>query len=356
MAACLVVASGSALAQTTVEIVATRDNTIYEDMDMNSNGAGTSMIAGVIARATSPRRALLAFDDLSVIPAGADVLEVRLRMEMINSQAGPTAMTLHEALANWGEADSAPLGGPGQGGRAEPGDATWLHREFDQVFWDTPGGDFDPSPLATTEVGVEGTYEWSSAALADLVEAWARGDTENRGLIVLGDESTLRTTKHFSTREGSSPPTLIVTFGEGGTDPFTINQGIAGAWFEPATAGQGLLIDIEPETRFIFIAWFTFEAPSGSKVGSADQRWLTAQGSYEGRAAVDLPIFNTTGGAFDTVQAVASEQVGLLTISFDSCTAGTVDYTLDEGLAGSIAIERVIPGTEVLCEALTGMR
>lgn len=139
-----------------------------------------------------------------------------------------------------------------------------------------------------------------------------------------------------------------------GDSSFAVNQGLAGAWFEEATAGQGFLIDIEPEDDFIFVTWFNFEADRGAKVGSPDQRWLTAQGSYEGAAAVDLPIVSTSGGAFDAPQPPVNETVGALTISFDSCASATVDYRLDEGLTGSISLVRLVPGSEMLCESLIG--
>lgn len=131
---------------------------------------------------------------------------------------------------------------------------------------------------------------------------------------------------------------------------FAINQGIAGTWFNPQTVGQGFLIDIEPADEFIFIAWFTFEAMA-TKVGTPGQRWLTAQGNYAG-ASAEIPIFVTAGGAFDSGQSTSTEQVGTLSVAFDSCTSATVSYSLDEGLANEFQITRLIPMSEALCESL----
>ncbi len=360
-AICLLLLTGKGAAQTTVEIVATRDTTIFQDRENNSNGAGDSMVAGRTSSGNL-RRALVAFDDLTAIPPGASIISAELRMELVNTQVADTAVTLHQLEASWGQAGSVPVGGPGQGGAALAGDATWIHRDFDSVLWNAPGGDFDRSPLATTTVTDLGPYAWTSAALAGLVQDWASGNADKHGLMIVGDE-TIRSAKHYSTSEGTTPPTLVVTFStDGTTGPFAINQGLAGAWFEPETAGQGFLIDIEPETSFIFIAWFTYEA-AAAKVGSADQRWLTAQGVYQGDDAmfaadnaVVLPVFNTTGGNFDQSGSIEQSVVGFVEVRFDSCTEAELRYDLDEGLASTIALQRVIPGTEALCEALIEAR
>ena len=42
-------------------------------------------------------------------------------------------------------------------------------------------------------------------------------------------------------------------------DKFQINAGLNDAWFNPATAGQGLLIAVFPDAASMFIAWFTFD-------------------------------------------------------------------------------------------------
>ncbi|MDX1571176.1 MAG: hypothetical protein R3200_11870 [Xanthomonadales bacterium] len=130
---------------------------------------------------------------------------------------------------------------------------------------------------------------------------------------------------------------------------FAINQGISGAWLNPQTPGQGFLIDVEPEGQFIFIAWFTYEALD-SKVGAPEHRWLTAQGNYAGDTA-EIPISVTSGGAFDSNQATETVESGMLTISFQDCTRGTVSYSLDEGLSNEFEIERLLT-TEALCESL----
>ncbi len=135
---------------------------------------------------------------------------------------------------------------------------------------------------------------------------------------------------------------------------FLINQGIAGAWFNNATAGQGFLVDVDTENSFIFIAWFTYLAStSETKVGSDGQRWLTMQGTFNGPSA-SIPIFNTSGGEFNDSAPVMTDQVGTATVSFTDCSNGSVDFDLpDDGLSGTIPITRLLPATSSLCEDLS---
>jgi plastocyanin len=136
---------------------------------------------------------------------------------------------------------------------------------------------------------------------------------------------------------------------------FAINQGIAGAWFNPATNGQGFLIDIEPASRFIFIAWFTYERQAQNKVGAPEHRWLTAQGNYTGAAANGILIFRTSGGIFNNPQATTTTPVGTMNVSFTDCSTGSITFNLtSDSLTGTIPIQRVIPGTQALCQMLSG--
>jgi hypothetical protein len=134
---------------------------------------------------------------------------------------------------------------------------------------------------------------------------------------------------------------------------FKINAGHAGAWFNPETPGQGQLIDIEPVTQFMFLAWFTFtDAASDNPF---EQHWFTAQGNYSGDTA-DLLVYESLGGKFDDPQEVSADPVGKATLSFSDCGTGQLDYTIDTwDLQGSFPLQRAIPGTENVCEERTGL-
>jgi len=132
-----------------------------------------------------------------------------------------------------------------------------------------------------------------------------------------------------------------------------INAGMDGAWFDPDTPGQGFFIDVHPDPgggNFIFVSWFTFGEDTAS-----GQRWLTAQGSFEGSFA-EIDVFETTGGSFDDPQEVNIVKVGAMTIDFTDCSNALLTYSLtDNGAEGDIEISRVIPGGQALCEELDGL-
>ncbi|MFB3079806.1 MAG: FG-GAP repeat protein, partial [Lysobacterales bacterium] len=133
---------------------------------------------------------------------------------------------------------------------------------------------------------------------------------------------------------------------------FHINAGHSGAWFNPDTAGQGQFIDVEPESQFMFISWFTYTDAASDNPN--EQRWLTAQGNYSGDTA-ELALFETLGGQFDDPRMVTTTQIGEVTLSFSDCGQGQMTYSLDEeGLQGEFPLLRVIPGSENVCEDLAG--
>ncbi len=124
---------------------------------------------------------------------------------------------------------------------------------------------------------------------------------------------------------------------------FAINAGMSGAWFDPDTAGQGMLFDVIPATNTFFLAWFTYEeAQPGTKVGTAEHRWLTAQGPYANGIA-ELSLTQSEGGVFNDPTAVSNTTVGTATLSFISCTEASFDYAFTDGPSGSIDLIRLTP-------------
>ncbi len=134
------------------------------------------------------------------------------------------------------------------------------------------------------------------------------------------------------------------------TQSLDINAGMDGAWFDENTPGQGYLIDAHPNSdgsSFIFVAWFTYGGDTAS-----GQRWLTAQGDFEGSSA-SIDLYETTGGSFNDSHSVNTDKVGTMTIDFQDCNNALLTYSLtEEALNNSIAISRAIPGSQALCEEL----
>ena len=134
------------------------------------------------------------------------------------------------------------------------------------------------------------------------------------------------------------------------TQAVDINAGMDGAWFDLNTPGQGFFIDADPEGgNFIFVSWFTY----GEETASG-QRWLTAQGGFEGSTA-EIDVFETTGGSFDDSQPISTVKVGTMRLDFTDCNHASLTYSLtDDGTEGDIAITRLIPAGAALCEELAG--
>ncbi len=133
-----------------------------------------------------------------------------------------------------------------------------------------------------------------------------------------------------------------------------INEGLSGAWFNPETPGQGVVFDVVPANDLVFMAWFTFSDAAPAKLGSTDQRWLTAQGNISGDTA-NLTLFLSQGGAFGQSTQVVNTPVGEAAVVFDSCTEATLSYALEDN-SGSADISLVRLAPDVYCGALSAGR
>lgn len=197
----------------TASLGASKDNTLYESASgSTSNGAGNLIFAGRNSGTTnSIRRGLLAFD-LASIPSGSTINSVTLTLHQDSNHTAPELTSLHRALESWGEGTSVGLG---NGAPATAGDATWLHRSFNSLTWSTPGGVFAPTPSASTSVGGNGFYTWSSPTLVADVQSFVNNPGGNFGWIILGNEGTASSAKRFHTREeteASFRPNLTIDY------------------------------------------------------------------------------------------------------------------------------------------------
>jgi hypothetical protein len=135
------------------------------------------------------------------------------------------------------------------------------------------------------------------------------------------------------------------------TTPYPTNADFAlsGTWFDGATSGQGFVAEVNPNSRVLFLAWYTY-VPNGTSSGAAGQRWYSAQGNFTtGMRSIPVTIYETTGGLFDapTPPGQKTVAVGSGTMEFQSCSAATFDYNFTAGssigLSGSITLSRVGP-------------
>jgi hypothetical protein len=155
--------------------------------------------------------------------------------------------------------------------------------------------------------------------------------------------------------------TILATEWEPPEVSFVLNGGLTDVWYNPATSGQGFFVAVYENSASVFVSWMTFdtELPDPdvtSHLGAACQRWLTAQGHYDGSVA-DLVVYSASGGVFDTtLPAPVLEPIGTMVVQFDDCNSGTVSYDLTQlGESGSIPIKRLASDNAVVCKVMIPM-
>lgn len=134
---------------------------------------------------------------------------------------------------------------------------------------------------------------------------------------------------------------------------FAINSGLNDAWYDPTLDGQGFTVSVFEEKGTVFLAWFTYDteppvSTATSNIGDPGQRWLTAQGPFEGTQA-ELVIYSPSGGIFNQAAPVPElTPIGSITLQFEDCYTGSVSYDLPGiGRSGTIPIQRV--ATDNVC-------
>ena len=201
----------------TITITTSKDNTLIEEpRGAYSHGVSYNFFVGRVGTngEGTRRRGVIQFD-FSAIPAGSTITAVSLQLYC--SGAGLSTsfpIALKRMTSSWGEGTSFGFGGGGA--QSTPGDATWIHRYYPNVFWSTVGGDFVTTASATRNVSGTGWYTWlSTATLVADVQGWVDGPATNFGWLVQGNETTLKSVKKFDSREipgGATSPKLTVIF------------------------------------------------------------------------------------------------------------------------------------------------
>jgi hypothetical protein len=205
--------------------------------------------------------------------------------------------------------------------------------------------------------GIEhGTYSWNPATgiltssrtpapYVDTNGEWGLSHTKpNTTFMVSADGMTL------TVNEGAgSQPAQIARVGAASTPPATnldLNQhGLTGSWYEAATSGQGVEVEVfanpSSGTGSTFVSWFTYDTVAG---GAERQRWYTAQGQVvTGQPNAALTIYQNTGGNFNAPPATNAQAVGTATLSFDTCASGQLAYNFNDGSGrtGTIPLARL---------------
>ena len=140
-----------------------------------------------------------------------------------------------------------------------------------------------------------------------------------------------------------------------GTGPDLNQHGLTGSWFEEASSGQGVEVEVFPNpssgTGLAFVSWFTYDTVIG---GAERQRWYTALGQVvTGQPNASLTIYQNTGGNFNAPPVTNAQAIGTATLSFSTCTSGQLSYTFTDGTGrtGTIPLTRLTQN--VTCSTTT---
>jgi YVTN family beta-propeller protein len=194
------------------------------------------------------------------------------------------------------------------------------------------GGNFNAPPITTATAVGTATLSFDSCTTGLLSYNFTDG-TGRTGSIPLS-----RLTQSMTCSTTSARPT-------------NADFALSGNWYDPATSGQGITVEVNPGSKALFLAWYTY-APNGAGAGPPGQRWYTAEQTtalMPGARTIPVQFFETTGGSFDipTTPAPNTVVVGSGTMAFQSCSSATLSYNFtggsSSGASGTIALKRVGP-------------
>ncbi len=189
------------------------DTSIFSE-NTNSGGATTGVFSGTTNQLFD-RRALVRVE-IPTFNQFATVLsaELRFTVERSGGNFGNVTYTLHRLTKDWGEGDAdGPLAG-GFGEPASPGDATWQSNRHTFSTWDSPGGDFVPTPSAMAVAGQQGSVlVFAGAGLEADIQSWILAPSTNHGWIIISAiEGQIQRVKRFYSAEAATDrPRLSMT-------------------------------------------------------------------------------------------------------------------------------------------------
>jgi len=124
------------------------------------------------------------------------------------------------------------------------------------------------------------------------------------------------------TDSGGRDATLNVTVtDEAQPDPFTLEPGIAAAWFDPDHEGEGFIIEILDGGRAV-LYWFTYD-------DQGNQDWYLAVGEVRGNRLLFPELLRFDGGEFGPdfdPAKVTSQVVGSARFLWSGCDTGSMDW------------------------------
>lgn len=179
------------------------------------------------------------------------------------------------------------------------------------------------------------------------------------GMSVIDEMEQLGTGNRFidGNNFGNVPmsPPLIRRAAQVQGDGFPIMPQHNGSWYDANNSGVGFNIEIArgPQGENggqLLVYWYDFRA--------GEPYWMLGLGAYQyGDTEISLNLFSWDGvsGAADFLSPPPGEAyvtVGQLSLRFEDCSSGQLDYQLDEFGSGSIDLSRITLPEGTRCEGL----
>jgi len=134
-----------------------------------------------------------------------------------------------------------------------------------------------------------------------------------------------------------------------------LDFGLSGFFYAPATGGQGLFFEVNPQRNLVFGAWYTYAQNGSLQGGTQAQRWYTFQGDFTpgSRTITNVAVYTGTGGVFNDPTPITTTQVGTATLTYSDCNDLRIDYSFTAGeLAGiqSSVMQQRLGSTPAGCQ------
>ncbi|MDD5112494.1 MAG: DNRLRE domain-containing protein [Methylobacter sp.] len=146
-------------------------------------------------------RHLLIQFDLSTIPSNAHIVSAELQLYR-KTGSGKDAINVYRIKQDWIEGSKT--------GSGTADGATW--KTFNGTnTWVNPGGDYDPTLMARSQVdaGVSGVHSWE---IAPLVQSWLTGKYPNYGMLLNASDSISVTFASKQDTTLANRPRLVITY------------------------------------------------------------------------------------------------------------------------------------------------
>ncbi len=313
---------------------------------INCGNYGSGDWARVGTETDKKYRDLLYFD-VRAIPKGADVTDAKV--SVWETYATPAAVTLeaHRITRAWKEG----IGGSECNGSG----ATWYETEGGQP-WSTDGGDYDTALAGpTVSSPASASSGFRNFTITTVAQAWVNGSVPNHGLLLRASDETLKANnfRDFATddypAEPRLRPKLTVTYTDGS---HARGPQVSIAAPGPAATVSGSTVQLaaaaEDDRRVDRVEFFVDGAPAGTEdttvpfettwdsksVGNGTHQ-VTAKAtddagnvttSAPASVTVDntdppagnmsAPANNATVSGKETVEATASDDVGVARVEF----------------------------------------